>query len=330
MPQIIREISWRIIFCVFLLLFWISLVLCYTLQPDSAAAVTLFPAWIWAGIGIVATLLLLFRAKRPLERRLVGAGLALWALFLGIFAEELRSSWRMLLPATKGDIRVITLNCAGGDPRAAEEVIAYKPDIVLLSEAPKDEHLAPLCEKLYGTAGGFASGFDCAVLARGKVRTAPMTTRERGPLALAFVTLPGTQKEIACATLRLPPPVFRYDLWNPDCWSAQQENRAVRRAKLVEVLATLQKYVPSEMPLILAGDWNAPQGDAIYRLLPHTLSDAFTQAGRGWGNTAINEIPVLRIDQIWASVFFQPTRVEAFTTQNSDHRLVLAEFLEVH
>ena len=61
-----------------------------------------------------------------------------------VFVEEPRSLCRSVLfckgwgTITKKEnaIRVISLNCAGGNLKAAEEVIRYKPDIVLLQESP--------------------------------------------------------------------------------------------------------------------------------------------------------------------------------------------------
>ncbi len=93
----------------------------------------------------------------------------------------------------------------------------------------------------------------------------------------------------------------------------------------MEELAGFLNGAAPDGPLLVGGDFNAPAGDAIYRLLRPRLRDAFAVAGRGWGNTALNDIPVSRIDQVWASDAFRPTAVTARRTAYSDHRMVVAD-----
>lgn len=124
-------------------------------------------------------------------------------------------------------------------------------------------------------------------------------------------------------SLRLVPPVVQFDLWSPGCWQAYAENRRVRREQLREVAEYLAT-IPSAVPIILGGDFNAPGGDAIFRLLRPRLHDAFAEGGTGWGNTALNDLPVSRIDQLWVSQLFRAHALHAQRTQNSDHRMVVS------
>jgi len=55
------------------------------------------------------------------------------------------------------------------------------------------------------------------------------------------------------------------------------------------------------------------------------LTDAFVQAGRGWGGTHLNELPILRIDQVWLSGEWRALSVTAHRTRNSDHRVVVCD-----
>ncbi len=114
------------------------------------------------------------------------------------------------------------------------------------------------------------------------------------------------------------------DLWAPDCWREQTENRRKRRKQLEAILAPLAGS-SRKAPLILGGDFNAPPGDAIFRLLSPLARDAFVEAGRGWGNTIVNQFPVLRIDQIWIDGRLQATDAYAVATQHSDHRAVVCD-----
>jgi len=73
------------------------------------------------------------------------------------------------------------------------------------------------------------------------------------------------------------------------------------------------------------GDFNAPPDDAVFRLLRPRFADAYRRAGVGWGNTIVNDYPVLRIDQIWVSDQFSPRLVYARATEHSDHRMVICD-----
>jgi endonuclease/exonuclease/phosphatase (EEP) superfamily protein YafD len=85
--------------------------------------------------------------------------------------------------------------------------------------------------------------------------------------------------------------------------------------------------VRGSVPLIVGGDFNAPAGDAVFRLLRPRLRDAFAEAGCGWGNTIINDFPFARIDQIWIGRHWQAIAVQAQPSAHSDHRIVIADLL---
>ena len=124
--------------------------------------------------------------------------------------------------------------------------------------------------------------------------------------------------------LRLVPAVFRLDLWSPDCWREQAENRRKRRGQ-VQALALRVAAIPEGIAVILGGDFNAPQGDAVFRELRPRLHDTFPEGGRGWGNTIVNDLPCLRIDQVWASGPLRAANVVARRTRGSDHRIVICD-----
>lgn len=84
--------------------------------------------------------------------------------------------------------------------------------------------------------------------------------------------------------------------------------------------------VPSDRPIVLGGDCNAPAGDGALQVWSTRLNDAFDKAGVGWGNTVLNGFPVLRFDQLWSSPGLFPTEVRSVCTEHSDHRLVVGDF----
>jgi vancomycin resistance protein VanJ len=85
--------------------------------------------------------------------------------------------------------------------------------------------------------------------------------------------------------------------------------------------------VSKDRAVIVGGDFNAPAGDAIFRLLRPFLKDSFGEAGTGWGNTALNSIPISRPDQIWISHPGAVFGARAQQTAHSDHRMVIADLI---
>jgi hypothetical protein len=264
--------------------------------------------------------------------RLVLAAAALWLLLPLLFADApaslLRGAWRTLRPTKTVEgartIRVVTLNC-GGSVQAAAEAADLQPDILLLQESPSASQLESLCEDLYGGEGQILWGPDCSILARGEVTPVISPASKRGECVLAQVRL-ASGMDLVVASLRLHPVPLRLDLWSPACWRAYAENRRTQRRQL-QVIAKDATSHSGASSLILGGDFNAPAGDPVFDSLPRELSDAFREAGVGWGNTILNDWPVHRIDQIWAGSRLRALTVHAKATRHSDHRMVVAEFV---
>ena len=301
----------------------LGLTFCYSARPDACSAITVFPAWIWLVPGLMLSVLG-FQRK---EKRLFGLVIAAWMVFLMIETEEPLSLVRTRLPRkmqSNGEsLRVVSLNCNIGSRLAAGEVAAYQPDIVLLQESPNRAEVEDLARRLFGNTAGIVHGVDASLIVRGRVLAVDLPLTQRGYFVQARVHLT-SGREIEIISTRLVPAVFRVDLWSPDCWREQAENRRKRREQL-RVIA--QKVEASSVPVIVGGDFNAPQGDAVFRLLRPKLHDSFSEGGRGWGNTILNDYPMLRIDQIWVGDAFRSRAVVACKTRNSDHRMVICDLI---
>ena len=150
-----RRISpwWSIAFCLF-----ISTI--YTFRTDATYAITVWPAWFGACIGIP---LLLFAGQSKIKL------LSVWILFLLLFVDEAKSFPRMILPGPAHDFRVVSLNCAGGSYAAAEEVKAQNPDIILYQESCDKGQLQKLAKLFFVDEGTYISGPDASIVARGKL-----------------------------------------------------------------------------------------------------------------------------------------------------------------
>ncbi len=293
---------------------------------DVLAALTVFPVWIWLvpGLILVAT-----GFARPNRRWMTVVAVG-WLVCLFGFADE---PWSLLRLATGPDtptasetvIRVASLNCDIGNLNALNELAAVGADVILLQESPGRESLEKFGQKLFGEETGLVTGVDASILVRGQVVPVPLSANQRAFFVEARARL-HSGVEVEIISTRLVPAVFRLDLWSVDCWREQSENRRKRREQVREIARRIEA-IPVEIPLILGGDFNAPQGDAVFRLLEPRLHETFRERGYGWGNTILNSLPVLRIDQVWTTRTIRASRVVARQTRHSDHRMVVADLI---
>lgn len=308
----------------------LALTALYALRPGPAEALTFAPAWVWAIPGLLLAGLGVSRATR----RAAGEALALWVVFLLVTTEGVATllpvrSWpsaRWQAARAQGNaLRVVSLNCAGGSTEAANEVAAYEPDIVLLQESPGRQDVEALGTRLFGERSATVVGLDTSIVTHGSLAAAELPPSLRRFFVQASVELPGG-RVAEVISLRLMPGTARVDLWSPDCWRQQAESHRARVEELTAVASRLARMEPGT-PVIVGGDFNAPAGDGVFRTLPEGLTDAFRSGGVGWGDTMMNELPVLRFDQVWLSRELEAAAVAARRTRHSDHRLVVCDLV---
>jgi len=295
----------------------------FAVRPIPLAAITVLPVWAWAVVGVWLALM----GGRARERQVIAVCL-LWLIYVAVLAEEPRSlarlAWvRPTRHAEQGVIRVVSLNCAVANKLAAYEAARFQPDIVLFQESPGSRDLAEVARLVFGRDGAFAGTFGCAIMARGDLLPGSQANPAEFVLKRARIRLK-SGPVVEAASLRLVPAVIRLDYWNPTCWKAHTANRRARSGQ-AQLVAAYTASVPRDIPLILGGDFNVPQGDSTLRVLDRMAPDAFRRAGTGWGNTFLGSFPVLRIDQVRASRHFQPVCVFAARAENSDHRMVVCD-----
>jgi endonuclease/exonuclease/phosphatase (EEP) superfamily protein YafD len=282
------------------------------------------PRWLWIAPGIV---LALFGWTRQ-RKRVAGLAIVLWVLYSVFFIQEFRSLLRFgIAPIAASDdgksIRVISLNCNGGNEKAAAEVANYHPDLVLFEESPLRPIVRNMATNLLGSQAESLTGSDVSMLARGKLTPIAVENAESAPFAHARIEFASGLSGVVFV-VRLQPYNIRADLWSPECWKRQYAIRKMQRAQFEWIEREVEK-IPQDVPIILGGDFNLPAGDKLFRILNPRLTDTFRNAGHGWGDTLDNDIPVLRIDQIWCDKHFRCESVEARHTQNSDHRMVVCD-----
>lgn len=312
----------------------ILVTICYAMRPDMATALTVFPVWVWPVPGLFLLRLAWFREAGQRYKFAIAIVCVSWFAYVVAFAEEVRSLRRSVLSSWRSSthweemarqgrtLRVVSVN-VGLDLAAAADVKQYAPDLVLLQESPSPAAAEKMADELFQGEAGVLVGVDASVLARGKVAPVPLPPDSGLYFTQARVQLT-TGIEIGVISLHLATPPVRVDLWSPSAWTELRMHRGKQLAQM-QTIARQIAHIPPNVPIIVGGDFNAPQGDAIFRLLEPRLRDAFRDGGVGWGNTHENDLPVLRIDEIWISDHFGAGQVRAHRTARSDHRFVVCD-----
>ena len=79
--------------------------------------------------------------------------------------------------------------------------------------------------------------------------------------------------------------------------------------------------------LVLCGDFNTPPRGPLYGGLRDTLEEAFAATGLGFGFSYRSDLPVIRIDHVFANRFVRPVRARVLPVTASDHRPLVVDAL---
>jgi len=91
----------------------------------------------------------------------------------------------------------------------------------------------------------------------------------------------------------------------------------IKRAEQVDSVA--KSINSSPYPVIVCGDFNDTPASYTYQTMTNNLTDAFTEAGKGWGKTYIGIFPSYRIDYILHSKNFEAYEYVTHQEKLSDH-----------
>ncbi len=307
-------------------------VILYIRLPSRFAAFTVFPIWVWGLIGLLLAVFcfIIFRARLSLTLILI------WTFTILLVSDEARSLGRLGIdPLKEGPpkphagskvLRVITFNCAR-TANPAEAILGFEPDIIFLQEIPHTYLLKQLIDQLFNGAGDYRyePSKGCAVIVRGTLNNEIEVPKYRSQILSA--ELP-SGRSVQLLNVHLQPAATNLRLFSRECWQEHSENRRLRQNELFYALGILkQKSSFPRLPTIIAGDFNAPANDVVYRILDPEFTNAFSEVGTGWANTYHRALPLLRIDHIYASDKLVPVRSRAFKRGQSDHRMVVADFV---
>ncbi|MDP4644270.1 MAG: endonuclease/exonuclease/phosphatase family protein [Opitutales bacterium] len=274
-------------------------------RPNWATALTVFPSWIWLTFWLFA-----LPAKKQKVFIFATVG---WVLF-GLFqVEEWQSMLRSLRPVevVEDDLRISTINCSGSN-KALLDAFAEEPDVILVKESPSREFIEGLINEKEGYA--YLYGFDTSIIVRGEISG---LKNER--IYIAGDAIIDTKRYII-VSLRLLTSNPRVDLYRLDCWQSQTFMRKRQTEQLTEIVNLL----PQDVACIVGGDFNVPQRDKVFSYMREGMVDSFSSGGRGWCNTILVDVPLLRIDQIWTSSELSCFDAYARESEGTDHRLYTA------
>lgn len=304
---------------------------CYASQPDSLAAFTVLPFWIWGGTGLLMSVFAFCFLRAPLSLIVT----AVWAVTMSVAMDEAQvlsnfghptiTTERRVAPDGSFPIRIATINCASfrfGDP--TEDIEKWDPDIVILQQV-FPHRVKQIAEKLYGGNGDYRAYMTNGIATRFEIRREVRNPTMRNQQAT--IRLPDG-REIEVVNVHLTTAATDMRLWSSNSRATHQVNRDIRRKELSVVLQVLEQTsaFPST-PTILGGDFNAGATDIVHRQLVPDFDDAFSEVGRGWGDTFHRRFPILRIDHIYATRHFQPISCGAVVTKKTDHRMVIADYI---
>ncbi|HEY3398478.1 MAG TPA: endonuclease/exonuclease/phosphatase family protein [Armatimonadota bacterium] len=306
----------------------VAIAAAYALRPVRLDSVTVFPLLVWAGVGVFVVLVALSRRTRQASL----LALLIWTVVVGGLAEEPVSLLRGALWRLSGGyqttrpaevLRVISLNCAGGQVAAAQEVLPYDPDVVLFQETPGRQEL----EQAFPAASGWQVnvGLDAAIAVRGTLAAQPLERADRMFLTVArAIPRRAPSVDLTVVSTHFAPRALSFQLWRPSVWIGDEQLVRHQASQMVEV----RRYAESALargPVIVGGDFNSPGGAALFRPLRPHFRDCWAVAGQGWPDTITNDSPFSRIDQVWVSPEWEVVRQWVERTANSDHRMVICD-----
>ncbi|MES2438746.1 MAG: endonuclease/exonuclease/phosphatase family protein [Verrucomicrobiota bacterium] len=331
MSSISRRIGWTLVLVSLLL--HIFTVYCFSRQPDRFTAFTVMPIWLWGGIGLVLSTLAFYFLRASLSLIMT----AVWAITLLVGADEAKVLANFgKSPPLPGQaeryegrrvMRVVTLNAAFftyGNPAA--DLSAWQPDIVLLQDIHPFQ-VRQIADVLYGGRGDYRAYQTNGVVTCWKIQREIRNPDPNHRDQQVTIQLPGGA-EIEVVNVHLRTAATDLRLWRKSAWAGHRSNRVLRMKELSLTQTVLEQTTKfPHTPTLFGGDFNAPASDIVHRQLASDFEDAFASAGTGWGNTFQRRFPILRIDHLYATRHFTPVRCRAVTTRNSDHRMVVADFL---
>jgi len=273
--------------------------------------------------------------------------LVLWhiaAAFVLIFG-YMHFRWSSVSPFHSSEIKVVTFNY--GESNRAQFLsflAAEQPDLLLLQDARGRG--ADLVKKIPAM---YASDLDqFAFLSKFPIERAEIVenVKSEGKAVAARYEVMIQGRLIAIYSVHLPTPrqqlgrflggrrILGDFVGHGHREPAYGNYRDYVRARIALGQTLARVLADEKLPMIVGGDFNTPDHGYLYHLFSGEMSDAFANAGRGWGLTfpgsTHNPIsffgPWLRIDYLFAGRGWRVTECRPEPGRKSQHKAVFARF----
>jgi endonuclease/exonuclease/phosphatase family metal-dependent hydrolase len=283
-----------------------------------ATVLMYMPRWVWAVPLLLLGMAAVWVRPQLFWLLLAGGIVVVWPVM------GLCIPWSRLVaePPAGFRCRVMTCNVHRNPFGVEPAILEANPDIVALQDWP-DRHTSRVFvgEKWHvRTAGQFtlASRFPIKEWTVLEPPVAPPDTAVRARLD----TPAGIVRfyNLHLATPRQALVSIRQKGWNGA--AELQANSAGRRAQSEAIVSWM---LADEGPLLAAGDFNTPTDSSIYGDYWSQFTNAFSQAGLGWGYTFHTNRTALRIDHILANKGWHCRDCWVGPPVGSEHRPVIAD-----
>ena len=227
------------------------------------------------------------------------------------------------------DLTVVTYNMHTQTGGLEPWLLELQPDLVLLQEVPYrfPADLSAALDELYPRQVWQDRYNGNMILSRHPVLNT-QTLTDFGEYAGQRIEISVEGQRVAVYNLHLAWPIGDKRLPRrltpgPLRLVADYDDR-LRNSDVARLVSLLEQ---EPLPFVAAGDFNLSQHAATYTSLSRVASDAFRDAGRGWGNSwrlSADLPPVLRIDYIWHGSGLSALTSYVGPTLASDHLPVVA------
>jgi vancomycin resistance protein VanJ len=273
----------------------------------------------WLVLGLVPGAAWAYAKRRWPLAAILGASAA---TIIAVHAPLFRS--HPPIPASPSPVlRVMSYNTWSKNmdaTRIASVILRKRPDVLLLQEIPADV-LARLTDVLSGLYDGAPVHlvYDPELM-QAIVSRHPLESR-------ASLVHKGNAQKVVLRSPAGPVILFNVHPLRDRGW----RDRYSRIAALLK-----EDVLPETGPVILGGDFNAPDRSQLYGMVSSDLANAHEERGSGFGFTypayirsrfgAIPAVPLVRIDHIFFTDHFAAVRAGTIDDSGgSDHRPVFAE-----
>lgn len=266
---------------------------------------------------------LLYLSGKSRAKRLFLFNAAILVVFLVGFAGFHFS--RTPKPTNGQLVRAMSFNINAGS-RGADKIVAeirkQNPDFVCLQESAAWREFPDPIPKIRGllpTWNCVRAG-ELAILSQHPIRFSsvePFPIHLGDGILIAQIEIGG--RLISVANLHLTIPIAGL----PGLAPTNMKRRIAARDK--QVAALLKLGEKSDAPDLVLGDFNTPSRGLLYRKIAARWNDSFAIAGRGFGYSFSDSLPMLRIDYVFADPKIGIKRCFVPATNASDHRPVVAD-----